>query len=71
MHDDHTTETQRFAEKHSAAKPQPKYRRADLKLRRSRMFIDNHKQMTVSSFRSEMFKRTNGLVIYITLLKEP
>jgi hypothetical protein len=35
------------------------------------MFIDNNNQMTVSSFRSEMFKRTKGLVIYITLPKEP
>jgi hypothetical protein len=33
------------------------------------MFIDNRNQMTVSSFRSEMFK-DQGLVIYITLLKE-
>src|SRR2546425_5748043 len=41
---------------HSTAEPQPKQRRVDLQLRRSRMFIDNRNQMTVSSFRSEMFK---------------
>src|SRR2546427_12613570 len=39
---------------HSAAEPQPKHRRFDLQLRRSRMFIDNRNQMKVSSFRSEM-----------------
>src|SRR5438132_12297384 len=54
----------------SAAEPQPKHRRFDLQLRRSRMFIDNLNQMKVSSFRSEMFKEPRGLVIYITLLKE-
>src|ERR1041385_484151 len=46
--------------RHGAAEPRPKYKRADLKLRRSRMFIDNNNQMTVSSLRSEMFKKNQG-----------